>query len=69
MLTVTIDRDACIATCAGIAPGIFDTDDDGKCFVCQASIDETHEALVLEAAETCPVTAITVVKDGRQVYP
>ena len=55
-------------TCVELAPGVFALDSRGRCMV----LDPEGEpaALVLEAAEACPCTAIIVLDDdGEVVFP
>lgn len=62
-----VDEMACSAhgDCALIAPGVFEVDD-----VARVVGDAPRETL-LEAAESCPAGAISVVDadSGEQVYP
>ena len=57
-----VDKDGCIACglCASICPECFEIEDDGKAgFI----VDEAPDGLedeVREAAESCPVNAISV---------
>lgn len=54
-----VDRDLCIGCglCPSIAPEIFEMDDEGKAI---ALVEETDDAAAQEAADACPVGAITV---------
>ena len=54
-----VDRDLCIGCglCASIAPEIYEMDDEGKAIVL---VEETDDAAAQEAADACPVGAITV---------
>ncbi|NLB23733.1 MAG: ferredoxin [Clostridium sp.] len=54
-----VDRDLCIGCglCPSIAPEIFEMDDEGKAIVL---VEETDDAAAQEAADACPVGAITV---------
>jgi ferredoxin len=65
--TPRIDEGACIAQgdCVEVAPQVFQLDD-------RASVIGTGpDELLTEAAENCPVEAITLVDSdtGEQVYP
>ena len=54
-----VDRDLCIG-CGlwpSIVPEIFEMDDEGKAIVL---VEETDDAAAQEAADACPVGAITV---------
>jgi len=69
-MKVTVDRDMCtgIGNCAVVAATAFKLDEKNKAVVLDpASV--TKEKLV-EAAESCPMEAITVIDDnGEQLYP
>lgn len=62
-----IDDTACLAhsDCVDIAPQAFDVDDVARV------IGTAPDALLLEAAEACPSTAIRIVDrtTGEQIYP
>ncbi len=70
-LQVTVDHDVCVgnAMCPHIAPKSFQLNDDRQSQVIDPN-GETRE-VVLEAAEACPVSAITVVdaETGEQLFP
>lgn len=57
---VKLDREKCIGcgSCAAVCPGNFEMKDDGKSDVLKAEVDDLGCNQV--AAESCPVTAITV---------
>jgi ferredoxin len=60
---VTVDRDTCVGTasCVGIAPGVFELDEEYKSVVIDpAGADD--EAL-RRAVEACPVQAISIEED------
>jgi ferredoxin len=66
---VTVDRSLCIGSgdCVDTAPDVFQLDEEDKAVVIDpdgAPYDE-----VLEAAQNCPVTAISVVGEEGEVYP
>ena len=66
---VEVDRALCIGSgdCVDTAPDVFQLDDEDKAVVVDpdgASYDD-----VLEAAGNCPVTAISIVGEGGDVYP
>ncbi|WP_377268573.1 ferredoxin [Peterkaempfera sp. SMS 1(5)a] len=70
-LVVRVDRERCVGTglCAGAAPGDFELGPDGKS---RPLRDTTAPSDGLsEAAEYCPVEAITVLDaaTGRRVAP
>ena len=64
MATVEVDQDLCIAdqVCASMHPDIFEMRDDGKAHVVDGMEDvpDEHLDMVREAADGCPVDAITV---------
>ena len=70
-LTITVDHDVCVgnAMCPHIAAKTFALNDDRQSEVINPQ-GETRE-VVLEAAEACPVSAITVVdaETGEQLFP
>ncbi len=66
-LEVRVDRSRCIATksCIYAAPGVFQLDE----MRISTVIDPHGDPLdaVIEAAENCPTSAISVFQDGRQL--
>ncbi len=65
-----VDRDTCIgaASCVGVAPDVFQLDEEFKSTVVDP--DGADEDTLMQAAEACPVQAITLQDDeGNQVYP
>lgn len=70
-MKIKIDRSACIGSglCVAIAPKIFDLDDEGTLIVKVSEGEElpadlkSQEALIVEAAGSCPVGAIKLVED------
>lgn len=67
---IIIDRVKCqgIGACVGAAPDVFELDKEGKAIVInpEGNDDDT----ILEAAEACPLEAITLIdEDGEKVYP
>jgi ferredoxin len=66
-LDVRVDRARCIATksCVHAAPGMFELDD----LRISTVRDPDGEPLdaVLEAAASCPTSAISVFQDGRRL--
>lgn len=59
-----VDKDTCIACglCPSICPECFDMEDDGKAGFIVDEAPENLEGEVQEAAENCPVDAISVEK-------
>jgi ferredoxin len=66
-LDVRIDWDRCMGSgnCIFWAPETFDLSDDGHAVVIDATA--TDEARLRVAAEGCPVDAISLWRDGRQL--
>ena len=68
---VRVDRDRCVGTglCAATAPADLALGRDGRAYPLRPASDDGAE--LTEAAEMCPVEAITVLsaRDGRQVAP
>ncbi len=70
-LQVTVDHNVCVgnAMCPHLAPKVFALNDDRQSQVIDPNGDTAD--VVLEAAEACPVSAITVVdaETGEQLFP
>jgi len=69
-MKVRVDRDLCIGVgnCAAFAPTVFKLDDENKAVVLDPSSVDIDK--LLEAAESCPESAIIVEDDeGNQLYP
>ncbi|MFB6086332.1 MAG: ferredoxin [Halodesulfurarchaeum sp.] len=64
MATVEVDQDLCIGdqVCASMHPDIFEMQDDGFAHVVEGmeEVDGADVDMAKEAAEACPVDAITV---------
>ncbi len=60
-LKIIIDRTKCAGEgiCVGIAPGIFDLDEEGLAIV--VAPEGADQESILEAAEMCPQDAIIVI--------
>ena len=69
--TVEVDSNVCIgaAPCTAMAPGTFALDDNGKAAIL-ASVDQDDKETILNAARSCPVSAI-IIKDetGKVIFP
>jgi ferredoxin len=70
-LEITVDLNVCVgnAMCETFATNTFALNDDRQSSV--ANPDGDPEDVVLEAAENCPVSAITVsdAETGEQLFP
>ncbi len=69
--TVTVDPSVCIGAspCVGVAPSTFALNDDGKAVILR-TVDEDEAENIINAARSCPVSAITVTNpDGQVVFP
>jgi ferredoxin len=70
-LKITVDLNVCVgnAMCETFATNTFALNDDRQSSV--ANPDGDTEDVVLEAAENCPVSAITVsdAETGEQLFP
>ncbi len=69
---VTVDKDLCIgsASCVAILPEVFDLGEDGKAYVKEGSVASADAEAILDAARSCPVSAIIVTDaDGKQIHP
>lgn len=71
MVRIEVDHGLCVgnAMCVATAPGVFEHNENRQSRVVDAEGDP--EALVLEAAANCPVSAIRVVDadTGRTLFP
>ncbi len=69
-MKVKVDRDLCIGVgnCVAFAPTAFALDEENKAIVLDPS--SVDDDTLLEAAESCPESAILVEDDeGRQLHP
>ena len=70
-LLITVNHDLCVGNsmCETIAPKVFILNDDRQSEVADAAADTLEN--IMEAAENCPVSAITVVDDetGETLFP
>lgn len=57
-----IDQDVCIGCglCPSIAPDVYEMGDSGKAHEINEDVQEGSEGMAQEAADSCPVSAITV---------
>ena len=69
-MKVKVDRDMCtgIGNCVVVAPTVFKLDEQNKAVVLDPGTVSKDK--LVEAAESCPMEAITVIDDnGEQLYP
>lgn len=68
-MKITIDRDLCIGagTCTVVDPETFYLDDELRAVVKNPKGDSKDT--IIEAAKVCPVFAIILEEDGKQIYP
>ena len=69
-LSITVNKVRCIGSgdCVETAPSVFQLDADGKSEVVNAT--GAGDSVIISAARTCPVKAITVVDEtGVQLFP
>ncbi len=70
-LRISVDLNVCVgnAMCETFAPKVFVLNDDRQSQVADPEADTMEK--ILEAAENCPVSAITVVDDetGETLFP
>lgn len=67
-----VDREECIGdgSCEDIAPDYFQLDDEDLARAIKNPVAEEDEDLVREAAEACPVEAISLEdEEGNRIYP
>ncbi len=62
MIKVVVDMDVCQnhGQCVFSAPQVFELDDDGDLVQLQAEVGDDLRDAVEEAADVCPVQAITI---------
>ena len=61
-MRATVDQDACTGCdlCPDICPEVFELGDDSKAFVKVETVPPDAESSCREAADTCPVEAISI---------
>ena len=61
-MKVRVDADTCIgcAACEGICPEVFEMTDEDKAIVKVVEVPAEHDRACRDAAEQCPVEAISV---------
>ena len=68
-IEIKIIRSKCIsaATCVVYAPNTFDLDKESIAIIKNGEWDRLEK--IIAAAQSCPVMAIQIYKDGKQIYP
>lgn len=69
--TIEVDPNVCIgaAPCVGVAPKTFELNDEGKAVVIR-TVDEDDIQNIINAARSCPVSAIKITDPtGKVVFP
>lgn len=69
--TLEVDHGVCIgaAPCTAMAPKTFALDQDNKASIL-ATVDEEDQETILNAARSCPVSAIRITDaTGQQIFP
>ena len=68
-IEIKIIRTKCIsaATCVVYAPNTFDLDKENIAIIKNSKWDRLEK--IIAAAQSCPVIAIEIYKDSKQVYP
>ncbi len=70
-LRIAVDHDKCVGStlCTLIAPAVFALDEKGQSIVVDPTGDTEEQ--VVDAAEQCPMSAITVAdaETGRRLFP
>jgi len=63
-MTVEVDENACIGcgACVGVAPNVFELNDDGISVVKVDEVSESDKESAQSAIDTCPVSAISEVE-------
>lgn len=67
---IKVDRDLCVtlAVCLGIAPQVFELDEDGKAIITNPDGADIHT--ILEACKGCPVNALILYHpNGKRIWP
>jgi len=70
-LRITVDRNKCTGegVCVGIAPEVFELNDEGVAEVIE--LEGADRETIIEAGQGCPTEAITVIDEatGEQLAP
>ncbi len=64
-MRVQVDRDLCEsnAVCVGLAPDVFELDDDDLAIVRTGVVPAEHEDATRSAVQLCPKVALSLVED------
>ena len=68
-LSITVNKVRCIGSgdCVETAPAVFQLDAEGKSEVINPT--GAADSIIVSAARSCPVKAITVVDEAVQIFP
>jgi len=61
-MKTNVDPDTCIGCglCPSIAPDVYEMEDDGKARATNENVPKDSESSAQEAADSCPVSAISI---------
>lgn len=61
-MKAVVDKETCIGCelCVSVCPAVFSMDEDGKSIAISAAVPANEEADAKDAAEQCPVAAISI---------
>jgi ferredoxin len=64
---VGVDYDLCEANgiCVGIAPEVFDLDDDDNLHLLATDVTVSNESRIQQAIDSCPRNALRIERDAR----
>ena len=64
---VVVDYDLCEANgiCVGVAPEVFDLDDEDDLHLLVTEVTPHNESRIRQAAESCPRTALRIERNHR----
>jgi ferredoxin len=63
---VAVDYDLCEANgiCVGIAPEVFDLDDDDNLHLLDTAVTPANESRILQAVDSCPRNALRIERNA-----
>jgi ferredoxin len=64
---LAVDYDLCEANgiCVGIAPEVFDLDDDDNLHLLATDVTVSNESRIQQAIDSCPRNALRIERDAR----